>query len=226
MRVTLFEAAPALGGLASAWELGGVTWDRHYHVTLLSDRHLRRILAELGLEQELRWVTTRTGCYTEGKLHSVSNTVELLRFPPLRLLDKLRLGATIAYAARVKDWRRLERIPVGDWLSRWSGRRTFERFWRPLLRAKLGEAWHDTSAAFIWATIARLYAARRSGLKRELFGYVPGGYARILERFGETLREQGVALRLSTRSPGSSDRPAAVCSSRSPVSSSISTAPW
>jgi len=29
--VTLFEAAPALGGLASAWSLGDVVWDRHYH---------------------------------------------------------------------------------------------------------------------------------------------------------------------------------------------------
>jgi uncharacterized protein with NAD-binding domain and iron-sulfur cluster len=29
--VTLFEGAPHLGGLASAWQLGDVTWDRHYH---------------------------------------------------------------------------------------------------------------------------------------------------------------------------------------------------
>jgi len=196
--VTLCEAEPHLGGLASAWRLGDVTWDRHYHVTLLSDRHLRGILGELGLEEGMRWVVTRTGCYAGGQLHSVSNAVEFLRFPALRLLDKLRLGATIAYAARVTDWRKLERIPVGDWLARLSGRRTFEAFWLPLLRSKLGESWRETSAAFIWATIARLYAARRSGLKREMFGYVPGGYARILERFGQVLREQGVELRLST----------------------------
>lgn len=197
-RVTLFEASPDLGGLASAWRLGEVTWDRHYHVTLLSDGHLRRVLGELGLEEGMRWVVTRTGCYSGGKLYSVSNSVEFLRFPPLRLLDKLRLGATIAYAARVKDWRALERVTVGDWLTRLSGQRTFEAFWLPLLRSKLGESWRETSAAFIWATIARLYAARRSGLKREMFGYVPGGYARILARFRETLAGQGVEIRLST----------------------------
>jgi uncharacterized protein with NAD-binding domain and iron-sulfur cluster len=33
-RVTLCEAAPQLGGLASAWSLGDVVWDRHYHVTV------------------------------------------------------------------------------------------------------------------------------------------------------------------------------------------------
>ena len=73
----------------------------------------------------------------------------------------------------------METLPVDQWLRRWSGRRTFERFWLPLLRAKLGDAYQQASAAFIWATIQRLYAARRTGLKKEMFGYVPGGYARI-----------------------------------------------
>jgi protoporphyrinogen oxidase len=64
------------------------------------------------------------------------------------------------------------------------------------LRAKLGEAYRETSAAFIWATAQRLYAARRSGLKEEMFGYVPGGYARVLTRFVEVLEGEGVKLEL------------------------------
>jgi protoporphyrinogen oxidase len=126
----------------------------------------------------------------------MSNTMEFLRFPPLRLPDKLRLGATIFYASRLKDWQKLESVLVADWLRRLSGRRTFERIWLPLLRAKLGENYKQTSAAFIWATIARMYAARRTGLKKEMFGYVPGGYARILERFGEMLSKEGVRIKL------------------------------
>ena len=47
-RVTLLEAADHVGGLADAWQLGDVTWDRHYHVTLLSDSHLRGILRRAG----------------------------------------------------------------------------------------------------------------------------------------------------------------------------------
>jgi protoporphyrinogen oxidase len=194
--VTLFESAPHLGGLASAWQLGDVVWDRHYHVTLLSDTTLRALLTELDLEKEMQWVETRTGFYTDGQLYSMSNTLEFLKFPPLRLPDKLRLGATIFYASRVKDWRRLETIPVADWLRRLSGRRTCEKIWLPLLRSKLGENYKQTSAAFIWTTIARMYAARRTGLKKEMFGYVPGGYARILKRFGAALEEQGVSVKL------------------------------
>jgi protoporphyrinogen oxidase len=197
--VTLYEGAPSFGGLAGAWSLGDVVWDRHYHVTLLSDTHLRRLLGELGLDEEMKWVETRTGFYTDGRLYSMSNTVEFLTFPPLNLIDKLRLGATIFYASRVKDWRRLETIPVADWLRRLSGRRTFERIWLPLLRAKLGENYKDTSAAFIWTTIARMYAARRTGLKKEMFGYLPGGYARLLDRFAEALTAEGVRMKAGAR---------------------------
>ncbi len=198
-RVTLYEAAPQLGGLASAWTLEDIVWDRHYHVTLLSDLHLRSLLRELGLEQDMRWVETKTGCYTQGKLYSVSNAIEFLRFPPLRLLDKLRLGLTILYASKIKNWQRLEQVLVSDWLQRWSGKRTFRKFWLPLLRAKLGDNYVKASAAFIWAIIARLYAARRTGLKKEMFGYLPGGYARLFAQFSQVLQQAGVEIQLGCR---------------------------
>jgi protoporphyrinogen oxidase len=193
-RVTLIEAADRLGGLADAWRLGEVVWDRHYHVILPSDRRLCGLLAELGLAGEIEWRTTRTGAFAGGRLHSVSSAWELLRFPVLGPLDKLRLGATILYTSRIRDGRRLERVLAADWLARWSGRRVLARFWLPLLRSKLGESYRETSAAFIWATIARLYGARTSGAKRETLGYVRGGYARVVERFAAHLAAAGVQI--------------------------------
>ncbi|MFO0935104.1 MAG: NAD(P)/FAD-dependent oxidoreductase [Gemmataceae bacterium] len=195
--VTLFESAPHLGGLADAWTVGGITWDRHYHVILMSDLRTRKLLDELNLADQLIWAETKTGFYTDGTLYSMSNTPEFLRFPPLRLIDKLRLGGTIFYASKIKHWRRLERIPVVDWLRKWSGSRTTERVWLPLLRAKLGENYRDASAAFIWAIIARMYAARRTGLKKEQFGYVRGGYGRVLQAFADQLKARGVDIRTS-----------------------------
>ncbi len=192
--VTLFESAPELGGLASAWQLDDLIWDRYYHVTLLSDLNTRSLLRSLDLEQDMRWVETKTGVYAGGKLYSVSNAIEFLKFPPLGFIDKVRLGLTILYAARIRNWRRLEKIPVTTWLRRWSGERTFETFWLPLLRAKLGDNYQKASAAFIWSTIARLYAARRTGLKKEMFGYLPGGYARLLQDYTELLMAERVEL--------------------------------
>jgi protoporphyrinogen oxidase len=98
----------------------------------------------------------------------------------------------------VKDWKRLESIPVADWLTKLSGKKVFEKMWKPLLRAKLGENYQYASAAFIWAIIARMYAARRSGLKQEMFGYLPGGYGRFFDRFAEKLQQQGVEICLNS----------------------------
>src|SRR4029079_19361296 len=121
-QVSVFEAASHWGGLASAWRLGDVVWDRFYHVTLLSDSRLRAVLGELGLDDDLEWTTTRTGFFTDGKLHSLSTSLDFLRFPPLNLVDKSRLAATILHASRIEDGRPLERIQIGEWVSRWWGK--------------------------------------------------------------------------------------------------------
>jgi protoporphyrinogen oxidase len=195
--VTIFEGAPRCGGLASPWELGGVVWDRHYHVTLFSDLSLRALLRELDLEPDLRWVKVRTGFYADGALYPFSDALDFVRFPPLSLVQKIRLAGTILKASRIADWRPLEQITAVQWLSRHCGRDTVERIWLPLLRAKLGPHAERASAAFIWAIIARMYAARRTGSKRELFGYVKNGYERTLRRFEQRLADRGVVIRTS-----------------------------
>ncbi len=193
--ITLLEAAPQLGGLASSWKMGDVEWDKFYHVILLSDFKTRSILEDIGLDNEINWVETKTGFYINGKLYSMSDTIEFLKFPTLNLIDKFRLGLTIIVASRIKNWKRLEKIPVTKWLRRWSGKNTYNKIWLPLLRAKLGESYKKTSTVFIWATIQRLYGARRSGLKKEMFGYVSGGYKNIIHAFEKTLLSEHVSIK-------------------------------
>src|SRR5690606_11631718 len=138
---------------------------------------------------------TKTGFYIKGKLYSMSDTIEFLKFPTLNLIDKFRLGLTILVASRIKNWKKLEQIPVTTWLKKWSGSNTFNKIWLPLLRAKLGESYTKTSAVFIWATIQRLYGARKSGLKKEMFGFVDGGYKTVIEAFHKTLLNNGVNIK-------------------------------
>jgi len=192
--VTVIESAPRIGGLASAQQIGPVTWDRFYHVTLLSDATLRELLGELELADSIQWRTTRTGFFTDGVLYPFNNALDFLRFPPLNLIDKVRLGLTILTASRIVDGQPLERELAVDWLTRLSGSKTVERIWLPLLKAKLGANATQASASFIWAIIARMYAARRSGLKQEMFGYVQGGYDAVLTRLEHYLTQRGVEL--------------------------------
>jgi protoporphyrinogen oxidase len=198
-KVTIYESAEKVGGLTSSWEMDGVIWDKYYHVILMSDLNTRKILKEIGLQNDLNWVETKTGFYSGGKLYSMSNLVEFFKFPPINLIDKFRLGLTIFAASKIKNWEKLENIPVADWLTKWSGKRVFEKIWLPLLKAKLGDNYKNTSAAFIWATIQRMYAARRSGLKKEMFGYVTGGYEKINVRFAAHLTEIGVEIQYNSK---------------------------
>lgn len=206
-RVHVFERAPQPGGLATWHDFGGVVWDRYYHVILPSDAELIGFLRDLGMEDRLRWRPTQTGYYVDGKFHSLSNNIDFLRFPPLGLVSKFRLALTILYASRINDWRRLEKIPVEDWLLRTCGRATYEKFWKPLLLAKLGENYRRVSAVFIWTYVKRLFSARDAAAQREHMGYVSGGYKAVFERVIDRLQARGGRLDLDVQVTRVTPRP-------------------
>ena len=137
-QVTVLEAAKELGGLASAWQVGDVTWDRYYHVTMLSDARLRALLRELELESEIKWAITKTNFFTGRAMYPLNNSIDYMRLPALGLIDKLRLAATIIYGSRITDGLQLETLSAEEWLTKLSGRRAYQNLWRPLLRSKLG----------------------------------------------------------------------------------------
>ena len=192
--VDLYEAENRLGGLACAHDYGPFVWDRFYHCILAQDESLIALLGELGLEQDLRWTRTGTGYYARGRMHTMSSNADLLAFPLLTLLDKARLGAAVLYATRVARPEDLYRVSAEEWLIRLCGRRGYQAFWQPLLKAKFGPFHDRVAAVFIYATLKRLFGARSAAAGRESLGYVSGGYRRILERFAERLRAAGATL--------------------------------
>jgi protoporphyrinogen oxidase len=194
-QVTILEKEKEIGGLSRSTEiLPGIHWDRFYHVILSTDAELLKFIDEIGLSTDIQFRETKTGFYTDGQLHSMSTTMEFLRFKPLGLLDKLRLGAGIFYTSRLNNWKRLEKIYVKTWLIRVFGRRNYEKMWEPLLRSKLGAASERTSAAFIWATIKRYYGTRESSSKKEMMGCVREGYFSILEHIRQCLSLNGTRI--------------------------------
>ena len=196
--VTLFEKQERLGGLSGYFEWQDVTWDRFYHVILSTDTVMLDFIKELGLEHQLFWIQTKSGFYRDGRMVSMSSALDFVKFPFMTLWQKFRLGLGILYSIRIKDPTKLDRIYVGEWLTRVFGRRVYENIWDPLLRSKLGDARERTSAAFIWATINRLYGARSSENKQEKMGHVHGGYKVILEAAETMLKEYGVNILLGS----------------------------
>jgi protoporphyrinogen oxidase len=89
-------------------------------------------------------------------------------------------------------------MSASAWLNKIFGARVADLFWDPLLRSKLGDARHEAPASFIAATIRRLNEARSGANKKEMMGYVQGGYAAVLEAAQTKLMDAGADIRLGT----------------------------
>jgi len=126
-KVTVFEREKQLGGLATYHNFGAFYWDRFYHVILPSDIPLIHFLKEIGLGDRIRWSRSLTGFYVDERFYSVSTSWEFLRFPLVGLWGKLRLVLTILYCSRIRNWQRLERITVEDWLIKPAGESPMKR---------------------------------------------------------------------------------------------------
>jgi len=187
--VVVYEKSSQLGGLATHHDFGGFEWDRYYHVILPTDGPLINFIKLLGLGDKLAWETTKTGFYVKGKFYPLNDTIDFIKFPPLNLWNKFRLGLTILYASRIKNWKALEKIPVEDWLIKYSGTQTYNKLWKPLLLAKLGENYKRVSAVFIWSYISRLYGARDSSARKEQMGYLSGGYKTVFDKLLSNIKK-------------------------------------
>lgn len=191
-RVTIVEAQPQLGGLATYYDYGPFFWDKFYHCILTSDGPLLQLIQDLGLAGEMRWTETKVGFFTRHGLHSMTTSMDFLRFPAISLWEKFRLGLGILAVNRIDDGLTLEDEPIGPWLTEKFGRGNYEKLWEPLLKCKLGSAREQTSASFIWATIKRLYSTRdKDASKKEKLGYVRGGYHTVFTRLAERVRALG-----------------------------------
>ena len=91
-QVHVFERAPFLGGQASTFEVGGARLERGYHHLFMSDTHMVDLIHELGLGHKLAWIESKVGFYYGGKIWKFTSPVDLLRFTPLSLFDRFRLG--------------------------------------------------------------------------------------------------------------------------------------
>jgi protoporphyrinogen oxidase len=187
--VTLLESGPILGGLASSFDLQGTRIERYYHFICRGDDHLQDTLRELGLAHKLHWRDSRMAYFVDGTLFPFLTPWELLRFRPLRLVDRLRAGLAVKRAQRMKEEDLAPQRAIA-WLRRMFGDDAYRVIWEPLMRFKFAEHAEEVSAAWIWARMVRLSRSRVSPWREEL-GYLEGGSQVVLEGLGRDFAARG-----------------------------------
>jgi protoporphyrinogen oxidase len=198
INVTIYERGDNLGGLAGFITYDGVRIDRFYHTILSSDMSMQALIQESGVADRLHFVETKQGFYDNGRLYPFNTPIDLLTFPPLNLFQRLRLGLQVIYAQFESDWRKIDQIPVQDWLLKVSGRGVYNKVWKPLLNAKFDSTAGDVPATYIWSRLKRMMGTRQGVTSKEMMCYLEDGYYALIEGLAALCERQGVAIRLNT----------------------------
>lgn len=176
--VTVLEAEAEVGGLAASFEVGGERLDRFYHHWFTSDRAVMDLVEELDLQSRLEVNPTNTGVYYANRFFRLSRPMDLLRFTPLSLPDRLRLGLLALRARQLRDWRSLEDKTAVQWLRELGGERVYQVIWEPLLRGKFGPYAETVSAVWFWNKL-KLRGGSRGRGGEERLAYLRGGFVRL-----------------------------------------------
>ncbi len=200
-RVALYEASPFLGGLVRTFEVGGGRLEAFYHHIFSTDTTIVRLIEELGLGDQLDWRESQVGFFHGGKIYDFVTPLDLLRFTPAPLIDRVRMGLAALYLRRQKDGRRYESITAADWVRRYMGKGAYDTVWGPLLRGKFGDAHDELAMVWLWNKIFLRFASREGGpMQRERLGYLLGSFGLYLDELERRLRASDLAEVHTSRS--------------------------
>lgn len=186
-RVVILEREERVGGLVASFDIGGTHLERFYHHLFRSDRDVQALIAEVGLGRDLVWPRPDTSVLYGGRVYGLDSPTDVLRFSPLSLMGRIRLGLGSAYLKVEGNYHRLEGQTAAAWIRRWMGEEVYRVLWGPLLRAKFGDYAEQIALPWFWSRV-HLRSAR--------LGYVRGGFYRLYARLAEVLTERGVRLAL------------------------------
>ena len=188
----VYERAPFIGGHASTFDVGGQRLERGYHHWFTSDVDIVDLVGELGLGHTIRWIDSTVGTLHDGRIYDFVTPLDLLRFKPLSLINRIRLGLMTLYVQRQKDWRKYEGVTADEWLRRHGGRSVYDGFWGPMLRGKFGESYYDqVSMAWVWGKINTRVKSRNKSMVREKLGYPIGSFGMVFDTLADRIRELG-----------------------------------
>ena len=187
----VFEQAPFLGGQASTFDVFGGRLERGYHHLFVSDTAMTDLIQELGVGGQLAWLESSVGFYHGGTVWNFATPMDLLRFKPLSMLDRFRVGFWTLVLQKTGDYRKYENITAKDWLSRRMGKRGYQVIWEPLLRGKFGAFYDRIGMTWLWGKVRLRVASRKGAGQREQLGYPMGSFGEVIDVLAQRIVQQG-----------------------------------
>ncbi len=191
-RVTVYEAAPQAGGLASGFRDAAWEWplERFYHHIFQTDKAILDLSQEIGYADKTFFRAPVTAQWWQGKGYPLDGPLPVLRFPALPVADRVRFGAAIAYLKYgVRDWRPLEQTTAAEWTRKAMGNTVYQTLIHPLLEGKFGPYAEEVNMAWLWA---------RFKTRSFKLGYFVGGFQGFSDALLAHVRRAGVAVTLGT----------------------------
>jgi|YNPNPStandDraft_1061719.scaffolds.fasta_scaffold20259_3 protoporphyrinogen oxidase len=190
----LFEQMPELGGLAGTFPIEGTRLERGYHHWFTSDTHIIAQMEELGLGDRVQWIPSKVGFLYAGKIWNWVTPMDVLRFTPMSLIGRLRLGASTFYLSYLQTNRNkfydYEKITAAAWLKKWAGAEAWDKAWKPLFYGKFGAEAENVPLVFLWYK-ARLRLTSRKGLSKEVLGYPRGSFQILIDALENAIKQRG-----------------------------------
>jgi len=196
--VQIYEAAPFLGGLASTFDIGEAQVEKFYHHLFLSDQHLIDLLKEFDLDQHIIWKNSSTSYFYDGKIYPFTTPLDLLKFSPVNLINRIRMGLLALYLQRVKKWEKYEKITAADYMKKYAGSQNYKIIWEPLLKGKFSDYYEDVSMSWLWSKFATRVASRDKTLQEQL-GYIEGSWDILTNALAQYIINKGSTIHLQTR---------------------------
>jgi protoporphyrinogen oxidase len=200
--VTVLEKYGRWGGQAATLPLLGTHIEYFYHHLFGSDSHILGLMDELGIGDRLRWIESKLGVFSDGQIYDFVTPFDLLRFRPLSLLNRIKMGFMYLYLQRVDDWQRLEGITARDWILRYMGSEIYEKFWGALLRGKFGDLADQVGMTWLWGKVKVRGSSRQGATAKETLAYPLGSFEIITQALVDRLQAGGAELRLNQEVTG------------------------
>lgn len=198
-KVLVLERDSVPGGLAGTFEFqDGVRIEKFYHHWFNNDEFVPQLVNELGLSGEMVTLPSRTGMYFNGKQWRLSTPWDLIRFKPLSLLSRIRLGLLVFRVRQIKDWRSIEHLSIREWLEPLCGKEAFRVVWEPLIRAKFSIYADQVSAVWFWKKLV-LRGSTRDSKGGEQLAYFKGGFGKLAHALEDAIRCHAGEIRYGER---------------------------